>query len=87
MFGSGGMQQAQNQAMLDAQRANQLTAQAAPLAQYQALSPFIQMVPKGSFQTSTQFAPRPSPMMAGIGVGLSSLGALGNLANQPRYPS
>jgi len=42
------------------------------------------MVPKGSFQTSTQFAPRPSPMMAGIGVGLSSLGALGNLANQPR---
>jgi len=87
LFGSGGMQQAQNQAMLDAQRANQLTAQAAPLAQYQALSPFIQMVPKGSFQTSTQFAPRPSPMMAGIGVGLSSLGALGNLANQPRYPS
>ena len=85
LFGSGGMQQAQNQAMLDAQRANQLTAQAAPLAQYQALSPFIQMVPKGSFQTSTQFAPRPSPMMAGIGVGLSSLGALGNLANQPRY--
>ena len=87
LFGSGGMQQAQNQAMLDAQRANQLTAQAAPLAQYQALSPFIQMVPKGSFQTSTQFAPRPSPMMAGIGVGLSSLGALGNLANQPRYTS
>jgi hypothetical protein len=87
LFGSGGMQQAQNQAMLDAQRANQLTAQAAPLAQYQALSPFIQMVPKGSFQTSTQFTPRPSPMMAGIGVGLSSLGALGNLANQPRYPS
>ena len=87
LFGSGGMQQAQNQAVLDAQRANQLTAQAAPLAQYQALSPFIQMVPKGSFQTSTQFAPRPSPMMAGIGVGLSSLGALGNLANQPRYPS
>jgi len=85
LFGSGGMQQAQNQAMLDAQRANQLTAQAAPLAQYQALSPFIQMVPKGSFQTSTQFTPRPSPMMAGIGVGLSSLGALGNLANQPRY--
>jgi hypothetical protein len=80
LFGSGGMQQAQNQAMLDAQRANQLTAQAAPLAQYQALSPFIQMVPKGSFQTSTQFTPRPSPMMAGIGVGLSSLGALGNLA-------
>jgi len=84
LLSSGGMQQAQNQAVIDAQRANQLTAQAAPLAQYQALSPFIQMVPKGSFQTSTQFAPRPSPMMAGINVGLGALGALGNMANQPR---
>ena len=78
------MHQPQNQAVIDAARANQLTAQAAPLAQYQALSPFIQMVPKGSFQTSTQFAPRPSPMMAGINVGLGALGALGNMANQPR---
>ena len=84
LLSSGGMQQAQNQAVIDAQRANQLTAQAAPLAQYQALSPFIQMVPKGSFQTSTAFAPRPSPMMAGINVGLGALGALGNMANQPR---
>jgi len=42
------------------------------------------MAPQGSFQTSTQFTPKPSPMMAGIGVGLSSLGALGNLVNQPR---
>ena len=84
LLSSGGMQQAQNQAVLDAQRANQLTAQAAPLAQYQALSPFISMAPQGSFQTSTQFTPKPSPTMAGIGVGLSSLGALGSLANQPR---
>ena len=84
LLSSGGMQQAQNQAVIDAQRANQLTAQAAPLAQYQALSPFIQMVPKGSFQTSTTFAPKPSPMMAGINVGLGALGALGNMANQPR---
>ena len=85
LLSSGGLQQAQNQAILDAQRANQLTAQAAPLAQFQALSPFIQMVPKGSFQTQTQFAPRPSPMMAGLNVGLGALGAIGNLANQPRY--
>jgi hypothetical protein len=84
LLSSGGMQQAQDQAVIDAQRANQLTAQAAPLAQYQALSPFISMAPQGSFQTSTQFTPKPSPMMAGIGVGLSSLGALGSLANQPR---
>jgi len=84
LLSSGGMQQAQNQAVLDAQRANQLTAQAAPLAQYQALSPFISMAPQGSFQTSTQFTPKPSPMMAGINVGLGALGALGNMANQPR---
>jgi len=43
------------------------------------------MAPQGSFQTSTQFTPRPSPMMAGINVGLGALGALGNMANQPRY--
>ena len=84
LLSSGGMQQAQNQAVLDAQRANQLTAQAAPLAQYQALSPFISMAPQGSFQTSTTFAPKPSPMMAGINVGLGALGTLGNMANQPR---
>ena len=84
LLSSGGMQQAQNQAVLDAQRANQLTAQAAPLAQYQALSPFISMAPQGSFQTSTQFTPKPSPMMAGINVGLGALGAIGNMANQPR---
>ena len=84
LLSSGGMQQAQNQAVLDAQRANQLTAQAAPLAQYQALSPFISMAPQGSFQTSTTFAPKPSPTMAGINVGLGALGALGNMANQPR---
>ena len=87
LLSSGGMQQAQDQAVIDAQRANQLTAQAAPLAQYQALSPFISMAPQGSFQTSTQFTPRPSPMMAGINVGLGALGALGNMANQPRYPN
>jgi hypothetical protein len=84
LLSSGGMQQAQDQAVLDAQRANQLTAQAAPLAQYQALSPFISMAPQGSFQTSTQFTPKPSPTMAGINVGLGALGALGNMANQPR---
>jgi len=84
LLSSGGMQQAQNQAVLDAQRANQLTAQAAPLAQYQALSPFISMAPQGSFQTSTTFAPKPSPTMAGINVGLGALGAFGNMANQPR---
>ena len=84
LMGQGGLQQQQAQAVLDAQRANQLTAQAAPLAQYQALSPFINMAPKGSFQTSTRFTPRPSAMMAGINTGLGAFGAFGSMARGTR---
>ena len=80
LMGQGRLQQQQAQAVLDAERANQLTAQAAPLAQYQALSPFINMAPKGSFQTSTRFTPRPSAMMAGINTGLGAFGAFGSMA-------
>jgi hypothetical protein len=50
-----------------------------PLLQYQALQPFVSMAPAGQFQTTTQFAPRPSAMQTGIGTGLSAFGALGNL--------
>jgi hypothetical protein len=84
LMGAGQAQQAQQQAQLDAQRANQLQAQQAPMAQYQSLLPFVQSVPTGSFQTSTTFAPRPSALQAGLGVGLSTLGALGNFFNQPQ---
>ena len=84
LMGSGQMQQQQQQAQLDATRANQLQAQQAPLAQYQSLLPFMQSVPTGSFQTSTTFAPKPSALQSGLGVGLSTLGALGNFFNQPQ---
>jgi hypothetical protein len=84
LIGSGQMQQQQQQAQLDATRANQLQAQQAPLAQYQSLLPFMQSVPTGSFQTSTTFAPKPSALQSGLGVGLSTLGALGNFFNQPQ---
>jgi len=84
LMGQGGLQQQQAQAVLDAQRANALTAQAAPLAQYQALSPFVNMAPKGSFQTSTRFTPRPSAMMAGINTGLGAFGAFGSMARGTR---
>jgi len=84
LMGQGGLQQQQAQAVLDAQRANALTAQAAPLAQYQALSPFINMAPKGSFQTSTRFTPRPSAMMQGINTGLGAFGAFGSMARGTR---
>ena len=84
LMGAGQMQQQQQQAQLDATRANQLQAQQAPLAQYQSLLPFMQSVPTGSFQTSTNFAPKPSALQSGLGVGLSTLGALGNFFNQPQ---
>jgi len=84
LMGAGQAQQAQQQAQLDATRMNQLQAQQAPMAQYQSLLPFVQSVPTGSFQTSTTFAPKPSALQSGLGVGLSTLGALGNFFNQPQ---
>ena len=79
LYGMGSQQQGQAQAMLDAQRRNLLQRQMTPLLQYQALAPFISMAPAGQFTTTTQFAQPPSPMQAGLGVGLSALGALGQL--------
>ena len=80
LAGFGQQQQAQQQAMLDAQRRNQLQAQQAPLAQFQALAPFISMAPAGQFQTRTTFTPPPSPLQAGLATGLTALGAIGNFA-------
>tara|TARA_R110000765_G_scaffold24926_1_gene62023 strand:- start:5 stop:832 length:828 start_codon:yes stop_codon:yes gene_type:complete len=77
----GQQQQNLQQQQLDAQRRNQLVAQQAPLAQYQALSPFIQMAPQGQFQAQTTFAPPPSPMQAALTTGLGAFGAIGNFMN------
>ena len=82
LLGTGGMQQQLAQQQLNAQRANALQAQQAPLAQYQSLLPFVQTVPSGQQQTTTTYAPQPSALQAGLGVGLSTLGALGNFFNQ-----
>ena len=79
--GIGGMTQQQRQRQLDAQRAGLLQAQQAPLAQYQALMPFVNMAPAGQTQFQTQFAPDPSALQAGVGTGLATLGALGNFYN------
>jgi len=79
LYGMGSQQQGQAQAMLDAQRRNLQQRQMTPLLQYQSLAPFISMAPAGQFTTTTQFAPPPSPMQAGLGVGLSAFGALGQL--------
>ena len=82
LMGMGNVQQQQAQQQLEAQRANLLQAQQAPLAQYQSLLPFVQSVPAGQQQTTTQYAPSPSPLQAGLGVGLSTLGALGQFFGQ-----
>ena len=79
LYGMGSQQQGQAQQMLDAQRRNMQQRQMTPLLQYQALAPFVGMAPAGQFQTTTQFAPKPSAMQTGIGTGLSAFGALGNL--------
>jgi len=79
--GIGGMAQQQRQRQLDAQRAGLLQAQQAPLAQYQALMPFVQMAPAGQTQFQTQFTPDPSALQAGVGTGLATLGAVGNFFN------
>ncbi len=79
LYGMGGQQQGQAQRMLDAQRRNLQQRQMTPLLQYQALQPFVSMAPAGQFQTITDFAPPPSATQIGIGTGLSTFGALGNL--------
>ena len=84
LTGVGAQQQQQRQRELDAQRAGLLQAQQAPLAQYQALMPFVQMAPAGFSQTQTSFTPTPSALQAGLGAGLSTLGALGNFYGQPQ---
>ena len=78
---SGSQQQQLMQQMLDAQRQNAMTAQQAPLAQYQSLLPFIQAVPQGQQQTQTAYTPRPSALQAGLATGLGAFGAIGNYMN------
>jgi len=84
LSGIGGQQQALQQQILNAQRANALQAQQAPLQQYQALLPFIGTATQtaGTQSNVQQFAPPPSPLMAGLGVGLSTLGGIGSFMNQ-----
>ena len=79
--GIGGQAQQQRQRELDAQRAGLLQAQQAPLAQYQALMPFVNMNPAGKTTVQTQYTPPPSALQAGIGTGLATLGALGKWNN------
>ena len=79
--GIGGQVQQQRQRELDAQRAGLLQAQQAPLAQYQALMPFVNMSPTGQTNVQTQYTPPPSALQAGLGTGLAALGAIGNFNN------
>ena len=84
LYNIGQQQQGLEQQILDAQRRNQLTAQQAPLAQYQALAPFVGMAPAGQFSTQTHFSPKPSALQAGLATGLGAFGAIGNFMNPRR---
>jgi len=84
--GIGGQQQQLQQQRYDAQRAALLQAQQAPLAQYQALMPFVQQglgIAGTGGSSTVQYTPPPSPMQAAVGVGLGALGTIGNFYNQP----
>jgi hypothetical protein len=81
LSGFGQQQQQLAQQQLDARRQNLLTAQQAPLQQYQSLLPFIQSVPQGTQQTQTTYAPQPSALQAGLATGLGAFGAIGNFMN------
>ena len=79
----GGQQQQQQQRLLDAQRANALQAQQAPLQQFQSLLPFVTTATQtaGRQLQEQQFAPPPSPLQAGLATGLGAFGAFGNILN------
>jgi len=83
-LGIGGLTQGQQQAQLDAARANAMQQQMAPLQQMQSLLPFVSAVPAGFSNIQTQFGTQPSPLMAGLGAGLSTLGGLGSFFNPPQ---
>ena len=83
-LGICGLTQGQQQAQLDAARANAMQAQMAPLQQMQSLLPFVSAVPAGFSNIQTQFGVQPSPLMAGLGAGLSALGGLGSFFNPPQ---
>jgi hypothetical protein len=85
-LGIGGMTQGQQQAQLDAARANAMQYQMAPMQQMQSLLPFVQSVPAGFSQTATTFGVPQSALQAGLGAGLSALGGLGSFFNpQQQY--
>ena len=79
--GIGGQAQQQRQRELDAQRAGLLQAQQAPLAQYQALMPFVNMSPTGQTNVQTQYTPPPNALNAGLAAGLGALGTMSNFNN------
>ena len=75
----GGDIQRQRQAELDAQRETLEKARMAPLAQFQAAKPFIEMVPAGRSDIRTDFTAPPSALQTAIGTGLGVFGGLGSL--------
>jgi hypothetical protein len=86
--GIGGQQQQLQQQRYDAQRAALLQAQQAPLAQYQALMPFVNQAVgiSGSGGSSTvQYTPPPNPLSAAMQTGLGAFGMFGQVGQPTMY--
>jgi hypothetical protein len=75
------------QQQYDAQRAGMLQAQQAPMNQYNALMPFVNMGvgAGGETRIGTTYTPPPSALNAGLATGLGALGAVGTYMNQGQY--
>jgi len=81
LSGIGALHQGHQQNIYDAQRGTLQQAQMAPLLQYQALMPFVNMA--GEYarpgQTGIRYTAPPNPLSAGLSTGLGAFGAFGNM--------
>lgn len=78
--GIGSLQYGRKQSILDAQREALQQGQMAPLLQYQALMPFMNMAGEHARpgQTGIRYSAPPNPLAAGLSTGLGAFGAFGN---------
>jgi hypothetical protein len=72
---AGGMQQAQNQAVLDAVRQTNVARQAQPYQQYGFLSDIYAGTPSSSSTMQTTSSPNVSPIQTAVGLGIQGLAA------------
>lgn len=83
LLGIGSLYQQQNQAVLDAARANQLQAAYEPYQRYGFFSDILRGVPTGSSTIGMSTAPSQSPLSQIAGIAATGLGLAGQLGYKP----